>query len=226
MVFGVALVVLTLVIGLQLAAPSRAYSDAQTKILGKTYGEWSAAWWQWAVIEPPTSNPLPDVTGAFADRNQKGPVWFLAGTTVPVAVTRTVTIPKGKYIFFPIVNIFQGNGPLHDPIPPIINEDQERETLFQYINAIGSNMICILDGVPVAKNPQTPIVRSQSPVWTLTFFSDNNIFIDWGYPTGDYFPTVSDGYWVMLPPLSPGHHTLHFEDGTGFQNVTYELTVE
>ena len=44
---------------------------------------------------------------------------------------------------------------------------------------------------------------------------------------------VSDGFWIMLKPLEPGKHTIHFEGAcllgspcSGFtQNVTYEITV-
>jgi hypothetical protein len=42
--------------------------------------------------------------------------------------------------------------------------------------------------------------------------------------------SVSDGYWVMVKPLSPGTHVIHFEGswtaaGGAVQNVTYYLTV-
>ena len=41
---------------------------------------------------------------------------------------------------------------------------------------------------------------------------------------------VSDGYWIMLPPLSKGQHTIYFHGGIsiwGFESeVTYRLTVE
>jgi hypothetical protein len=43
------------------------------------------------------------------------------------------------------------------------------------------------------------------------------------------YPIVSDGFWVMLPPLSPGVHVLHFQAGNEpnvTQNVTYNLTVK
>ena len=41
--------------------------------------------------------------------------------------------------------------------------------------------------------------------------------------------SVSDGYWVMLAPLSSGRHTIHFEalyKGASSQNVTYNLHVQ
>src|SRR5262245_28159783 len=48
---------------------------------GKSYGEWSAAWWRWAAAFPVNSNPLLDQTGANAALGQSNSVWFLAGNT-------------------------------------------------------------------------------------------------------------------------------------------------
>ena len=46
---------------------------------GKSYGEWAAAWWQWAYSIPAAQNPITDTTGEFSDVGQSGPVFFLAG---------------------------------------------------------------------------------------------------------------------------------------------------
>jgi hypothetical protein len=74
---------------------------------GKTYGEWTALWWQWVCAIPIGDNPLPDPTGEKAGVGQSGPVWFLCGTTGnPPTAERTVTIPVGKAVLFPIVNCF------------------------------------------------------------------------------------------------------------------------
>ena len=50
--------------------------------------------------------------------------------------------------------------------------------------------------------------------------------------TGSVQEAVSDGYWIMLPPLPTGEHTLHFRgllefpDGGSFEvETTYNLTV-
>jgi len=222
-----AVVALTLVLGLPLATPSRAYSDALPLVLGKTYGEWSAKWWQWAAKEPPETNPLLDTTGAYAGLNQEGRVWFLAGyvgtTTGPIV--RDVNVPIGRNIFFPIVNFGDVNG---NSAIPIETEEQGRTYLDSFIKLF-SNLVCTLDDVPVVFNPKTPIVRTQSPTFDITVITDN-IF---GLPEGDYPLSWSDGYWVMLPPLTPGEHVLHFYahvDSGPFpnftQDITYNLTVE
>ena len=134
--------------------------------------------------------------------------------TVKIAVTRKVNIPKEKYIFFPITNAFQAAEG---------TEEQEREYLFGIINPLGSNLICTLDGVPVPVvfNPNTPIVRSQSPVFTLHIFA-NNIF---NAPPGNYSPTVSDGYCRCFNHYHEGciPYILPMDMQ---QDVTYQLTVE
>jgi hypothetical protein len=66
----------------------------------------AAQWWQWALETPTSVNPLQDPTGQFGAVNQShGNVWFLAGNTGGVTV-RTVTIPAGKALFFPVANTF------------------------------------------------------------------------------------------------------------------------
>ena len=51
-------------------------------------------------------NPLTDQTGQFGAVNQPiGNVWFLAGNGGGATV-RTVTIPAGKALFFPVANVF------------------------------------------------------------------------------------------------------------------------
>src|SRR2546423_112062 len=83
---------------------------------GKTYGEWSNAWWQWALLNPVVkgneqANPLFDTTGASCGVGQSGKVWFLAGIVTvnysPGAgtITRNCTIPTGTALFVPVVNV-------------------------------------------------------------------------------------------------------------------------
>ena len=64
------------------------------------------------------------------------------------------------------------------------------------------------------------MVRAHSAVFPLVLPEDN-VF---GAPAGHY-QEVADGYWVLLDPLSPGEHTIHFA-AAGFLDVTYHLTVE
>ena len=48
---------------------------------GQTYGEWSAAWWTWALelpVEGPPVHPFIDDPSFDVTEGQSGPVWFLA----------------------------------------------------------------------------------------------------------------------------------------------------
>jgi hypothetical protein len=91
------------------SAPVDAHEDrtGQPSVHGKTYGEWSAAWWQWALAGPEGKNAVKDTTGEFCDDNQpRGPVWFLAGSFGLTGVERRCTIPRQRALFYPLINSF------------------------------------------------------------------------------------------------------------------------
>lgn len=75
--------------------------------VGKTYGAWSAVWWQYVESQPVSSNPLLDSTGAGCRKAQSGHVFFLVGANSSGSVTRDqCTVPAGKALFFPLINAF------------------------------------------------------------------------------------------------------------------------
>jgi hypothetical protein len=96
-----------------------------------------------------------------------------------------------------------------------------------------------VDGVPIIA------YRAQAPTFSVTTPSQNVLGYTWpGVPgqrglgkpgerglgkcgtcvADTYYPNGSDGYWLMLKPLTLGHHTVHFSGG-GFLDVTYGFTV-
>ena len=64
-----------------------------------------------------------------------------------------------------------------------------------------------------------------SAVFTVKL-PDNNIF---GVAPGDYEPNVDDGFYLLLPPMRVGQHTIHFHGSLprfySTLDVTYNLTV-
>ena len=120
-------------------APSNALAQAEPKVLGKTIGEWSTKWWQWAFAIPSSTNPMlhhdDDEDSIpydnFCHIGQQGPVWFLAGVwnpspqTRPGKVERSCTVPVGKYILFPIANSFWIQTPGDDEQPNPCGKDDE-----------------------------------------------------------------------------------------------------
>src|SRR5215213_4315010 len=95
-----------LLFGLGLALASASLDGAvlppSSKPYGKTYGEWSAVWWQWALSQPVEAHPFIDDPAFDVTSGQSGSVWFL-GTPFGT-VTRSVTIPSGKALLIGLLN--------------------------------------------------------------------------------------------------------------------------
>ena len=215
-------------------APAWADNGKREDGAGK-YANLTALWWQWVFAQPTmdvdstNTNPVLDSTGDYADVGQEdgiGPAnkfFFLAGTFGGDGV-RTVTVPHGKALFFPVFNIDVDNA----VDPPTDNTVPELRALAAgFIDAL-STMYATLDGVPV------DLWRVKSPVFDYTVPDEDSIYDYFGL-VGPQFegrinPAVSDGYWGYIPPLPPGEYVLQFgstANDLGFSlNVTYYLTVE
>src|SRR5690349_12936201 len=83
--------------------PSPAY-PYKAKVAGLKTKDWAAQYWQWAYGVPESDSPLYEDVGTAAAVGQRGPVWFLAGAYNDTGtVTRTVVVPEGVSLFFPIL---------------------------------------------------------------------------------------------------------------------------
>jgi hypothetical protein len=206
---------------------------------GRTLGEWSAIWWKWAYAIPTNDNPLLDQNGDKAKFGDVGPVFFLAGLFGPMSVngsvTRKVTIPENKFIFFPLVNVVDdnvGNGcipatpPTTAPCAGRLTVDQ----LFAQVNGF-FNVTALhasIDGQPVS---DLFAHRETAPAFSYTFQLTDNMAGVQGYAgadaAGTVFPAVADGYYLMLRPLPAGQHVINFGGALngGTLDVTYQLTV-
>ena len=82
------------------------------------------------------------------------------------------------------------------------------------------SMVVTVDGKEVHR-----IVRAKSHFFEVQL-PENNVF---GEPAGSY-RALADGFWVKLPPLSEGEHTIHWvvsaPNSDFSQDITYHLTVE
>jgi hypothetical protein len=190
---------------------------------GNPYGEWSGRWWQWLVSIPEATNPNLDTTGANCDKGQSGQVWFLAGTFGDKAYTRRCTIPGGNDLLVTPFTTLDGElGPKVGDCSP----NQCDINVLRELAAAGmdnpQSLEVTVDNSQVNNLDQ---YRVTSPVFDATF-PKGAIF---KIPPGLHGPLVSDGYFVLLKPLSPGMHTIHLKgvaNGGGFvSEVTYHLTV-
>ena len=224
--------------------PMSAQADPSLQVLGNTIGEWSAQWWKWAQSIPLSSNPLTDTDGRYCGEGQKGPVWFLGGTWGPLLgqpVSRTCSVPSNRSIFFPISNSIWVNTAWDNP------NNTKADMRACAAGIPGNSLGCIgpeqfAGGLTATLGPEpgtesrpvvfhTPIVRSQSPFFKLGTYPVDSIWTVYGVPSWIFEngPSVSDGFWVMLPPLKPGSYVLKFSataaGATVQQDVTYHLVV-
>ncbi|MEF8728747.1 MAG: PEP-CTERM sorting domain-containing protein [Accumulibacter sp.] len=165
-------------------------------VAGKTIGEWSAAWWQWAFSRGPVDNPFTDGSQAAADNGQAGPVYFLAGTPGGTA-TRSFNVPADKYLLVPLINAecsdLEGNG----------NDDAA-------LRACASGLIDLVDGLTASGIvfSGTAFDYRESSPGTFSFTAvPGNAF---GVGPGAASMAVADGYYMMLAPVGPGRQTIEY----------------
>lgn len=193
---------------------------------GLSYGDWSAMWWQHIMSIPTSQNPMIDTTGANALVDQSGPVYFLAGTWGGSGeVTRTVTIPAGKALFFPIVNVIVDNGGCSATnVPPTtFTPAQMRAMIAGTLDSV-EGLYASVDGAPIRGLQKYAVI---TPEFQYDLPATGNVweFLGCGgYTFGDSWRgAVANGFYLMLRPLSPGQHVIRF--GSSSMKITYKLTV-
>jgi hypothetical protein len=243
------IVTVALVLGMAMAVltvPSViANNNPQAKVImpdslayGRTYSEWSAAWWQWTFSIPVAGHPLFD--NGDCSVGQSGPVWFLGGKFCPSgqtcsgSATRSCSVPAGKALFFPILNTEDSapeepNWGCGNMFPPLTGGTiAEMRQCVQYFFTGIYNLKADVDGKSI-HNLQRDF-RVQSVEFGVTW-PDDNVLTAIGegpFIAGTYSPVVDEGVYLMLPPLSTGNHTLHFKGSfpNGFtEDITYNLVV-
>ena len=146
---------------------------------------------------PQEKSPVRDINGTFCGVNQAGPVWFLAGGYGTSKIHRECDIPSDKYIFFPVINV------LHFPRDPYVHLtcDEVKRAASVNNQHLDSFMVEI-DGQKFIN----PVFYRQS----------SSSCFDLGARTSGAnkaphaYPSATDGYWIMLKPLSIGNHKIAF----------------
>ena len=180
------------------------------RVAGQSQEDWSRAWWQWAATFERYESPVADPTGELCASNQSGDVFFLAGTYGTARTIRTCTVPRGKYLFFPIINYVVMPG---------------RDRTLGCADAIG-HAAQITDGLV-----KILLEVDGKPYEGLAAHRQATDCFDLGAlsaPSIRMYPTAANGYYVMLRPLPPGEHTINFGGWlpSMIQLVTYTLIVE
>ena len=169
-----------------------------SKPYGSTYEDWTIRFWQWLLPIPADINPITDTTGERCQEKQDSslPVFFLAFSGGGSAV-RTCDIPAGKAILIPVnvVACFLSE------LPAAKTED-ELHRCAEEDESSNPGLFLTVDGREF-KDLQKYRVHSRA--------FDINLPANplGGTPGSDR--AVSDGYWVILEPLPPGKHNIHFK---------------
>ena len=206
--------------------PARVYSpDAQA--FGTSYSKLAVAWWDWAFNQPPDKNPVVDATGAFAgvgqdhDYGQGKNIFFLAGSFGGADQTvRRCTIPKGKALFFPIVNSLWITPEECSTLEcrQISNDEMDKVTSLE----------CKIDGLPVG---DLYAYRAQSPPGGSPFHIQSGGLVESldpvFYAARGYLPgAMADGYWLLVKLDDSKEHTIEFSAARGVPTTVFQLSVK
>lgn len=217
--------------------PNPGVLPPQSHAYGMTYAQWATRWWQWAYSLSVPGNPLLDTTGAYCEAGQSGPVWFLAGVWLgsDTPIDRSCTVPAGRALFFPVFNFGCDTTPPLDPYTPA-----EWLALCPSLLAPAfppSGTSATVDGravqnltadCPQVENGQfvqgTPSYCVASGPFNATLPA-SNLWTAVGNPlvVAGTYQAVQEGIYLLLAPLTPGSHTLHWT--APGQDITYHLTV-
>ena len=212
---------------------------------GMTQAELANRWWQWALSYPAPVNPLLDTTGAVSYLGDQGPLFFLAATTGTVGndkVSRTVTIMSDQAVFFPIMPVISWEAiAAYSPgtYANILRDAEETIGIEPSGAAPNTTLLLTLNGAPLPLPKKAPSLfdfRQTSPKLFNLFVPADNAFGLTGPLYPGTFPSVADGWWILLKPLPVGQYTLRFRgDTTGigayasfppfFTDTTYQITV-
>lgn len=199
-------------------SPSLAQTDLVVppteRVVNISQSDWSKAWWQWAGSFDSSNSPIADRSGINCHLKQKGPVWFLAGTYGTARTIRTCTVPRGKYLFFPLINyVVMPSSAASCTSSCCASFAETAKSItdqpFQLVLDIDGRRIENLANYRQATKECFDMGALAEPRYRI-------------------FPSAANGYYVMLRPLSVGKHVLNFGGvlPSMSQAVTYTLLVE
>ncbi len=200
-----------LLVTLPAAAEESYLVPADEPVAGLTQEHWSRVWWQWAATFEMYQSPVADRTGELCASKQSGNVWFLAGTYGTARTIRTCRVPRGQYLFFPIVNYVVMPNP-----PQSLSCEAAMATAARITDGL-KRILLEVDGASYEGLAQHR--QATRECFDLGALSE---------PPIRMYPTAANGYYVMLRPLPPGEHVINFGGALPsiIQLVTYTIVVE
>ena len=188
---------------------------------GRTFGAWTAEWWQWIMAIPKERNPLHDPTGEHWNIDQpSSDVWFLAGNfaskDMPFPRRSIKKMAFGRGILFPVLNceasfLEYSELKTHDDLLRHVRDD---------VNSVVKNVLFVngirYKGIRVPSDPK---------IFRVTI-GENNAF---NIKNSGLTDAVADGYWAFLKPGLKGRYSISFEgsceNGRLNAGANYELEI-
>ncbi|RDS80374.1 hypothetical protein [Dyella psychrodurans] len=196
---------------------------------GRTINGWANLSMQWIYQEPYSQNPYFDPTGEYCGVGQSGPVWYVAPIFAPTpgSYTRSCTIPHDKSILFQVgwvADTWPCPDPTFGPAPGQSLYDflyTNSETYFSNVT-----VSVTLDGKPIHDAVDYHYISDSLNAikGDLSLQANFDPCI-----TGNYQEIVTNGWFLMFKPLSPGVHTIVSTTtnmGMMMNTFTYYLTIE
>jgi hypothetical protein len=191
------------------------------EVHSKSLEDYANMWWQWTYTMPKEVSPVRDNTGENCHVGQRGDVWFLAGGYGTSKISRKCVIPEGKHIFFPVINMVYYPGRKGS----LSCEDAKSAAALNNDELLSIEIT--LDSL-ISSNPTHARISSAECFDLLGLVPEE-------YKAPRVYPAATDGFWIMLKPLSKGEHLLKFDaqynrDKGGYskmaQDIEYKLIVE
>lgn len=186
-------------------------------------------WQRWAMGLPWENGPITDETGDHCGDGQSGPVWYLAGTGEGPA-TRDCTIPTGKQLFFPLINLWAAFPPEFVPPEEIPDWLPDMEEYFDDWQAATCSLTLRLNGQDLLDfdSMKAALYVRESEPFDVDIHDEH-----WATPhwEGGIIPMIGHGFYARLQPLPPGDYVLEFggaqcDDFEFSTSVTYHLHVQ
>jgi len=204
---------------------------------GLSYQEWSAKWWQFYYSQ--SADHLPTLGSPNICEGPASRVVFLGGEPASTTTTNRVTLLKGTPLFFAILGIQTDNTACPTNAFTTNSADVLTSEAIEGWDGAATVATCTIDGtaIPGLDSPTNTIYNIVSPPFSYTTAEKNNVV---AVATGDpclpggltVYPAVADGVYLMLAPLAPGKHTIHYVGVAGplsapflVLDITYEITV-
>ncbi|MFM0053844.1 hypothetical protein [Caballeronia grimmiae] len=168
---------------------------------GRTYAQWQASFWQWALALPtgPVPHPFQDCTNRSISADQSGDVWYWSAPDAKLTCNQSGTIiPPGKAIFLTTLDVEASS--LDSPPFYATTPADQLAIARQFANYI-QDIFVEIDGIPVRN-----VMAYRATTQQFGF----NAPSPWAFgDVGGTGTAVGDGYFLMLR-LPPGSHTIHY----------------